>query len=227
VRKKLKFAINRWSSADGMTDIGPHGTSDQLVRIVDAAAGMTLSDITTALRRLGALAAVGAEEVIEAIQSAKKVAVRRSPALELVDMKLVPKIPLAGMNKFRDWLRIRQEVFEKPDKALQAGIDRRPKGVLLLGIPGTGKSLAAKAIARDWSLPLIRLDMGAIQDKWVGSSEERIRTALSIVEAIAPCVLWIDEIDKGLAQGEGSTTHSSQLPFWSRQQIDFRTSLLS
>ena len=115
---------------------------------------------------------------------------------------------LGGMERFWRWLEIRHRIFCHPELASQFGIDKRPKGVLILGIPGTGKSLAAKLIAREWQLPLIRLDMGAVHDKWVGSSEERIREAPRIAQAMSPCVLWIDEIDKGIAQGEGTSSNS-------------------
>jgi SpoVK/Ycf46/Vps4 family AAA+-type ATPase len=80
---------------------------------------------------------------------------------------------------------------------------RPPRGVLLVGVPGCGKSLSAKAIAADWQLPLYRLDIGSVLGQYVGQSESRLREALGTADAVAPCVLWIDEIEKGLA-GSGS-----------------------
>lgn len=86
-----------------------------------------------------------------------------------------------------------------------------PKGVLLVGIPGCGKSLTAKCIASAWSMPLLKLDMGKIFGKYVGDSEANIRQALKTAEAIAPCVLWIDEIEKGLSGGGSDGGTSSRV----------------
>src|SRR5690606_372801 len=81
-----------------------------------------------------------------------------------------------------------------------------PKGVLLVGVPGCGKSLTATTIGQEWQLPLIRLDLGRVYSGLVGSSESNIREALKTTEAVAPCILWIDEIEKGLS---GSQSGSS------------------
>ena len=81
-----------------------------------------------------------------------------------------------------------------------------PKGILLCGVPGCGKSLSAKNIAVQWELPLYRLDMGAILGMYVGESEQNLREALETAERMAPCVLWIDEIEKGLATGSGDSS---------------------
>src|SRR3954464_14055214 len=82
---------------------------------------------------------------------------------------------------------------------------RPPKGVLLVGVPGCGKSLSAKAVAAEWRLPLYRLDLAAILGQYVGQSEGRLREALDTADRMAPCVLWIDEIEKGLAGQNDST----------------------
>ncbi len=189
----------------------PLQVTDSLLNLIDAAAGMTLSDATntilTALRR----GAHRGMELVLAINEAKRAAIRRSAALELIDREPPRDLVLGGMERFWRWLEVRHRIFRHPELASQFGIDKRPKGVLILGIPGTGKSLAAKLIAREWQLPLIRLDMGAVHDKWVGSSEQRIRDALKIAQAMSPCVLWIDEIDKGIAQGEGTYSNSSDM----------------
>lgn len=90
----------------------------------------------------------------------------------------------------------------KVNKARDYGLPA-PKGIALIGIPGTGKSLTAKMIAGLWHLPLIRLDVGALFGGLVGQSEENTRRALALAETVAPCLLWIDEIEKGLASGGG------------------------
>jgi len=186
----------------------PLQVGDELLRLVDAAAGMTLTDVHAALRRVDAPESASLSDLTEALHTSKYRALKRSPALQLVDLQQHEKLELGGMEEFSAWLSRRKKVFEHPGKARSAGIDRPPKGVLLLGIPGTGKSLAAHVIARQWALPLVRLDMGALRHKWMGSSEERVRTSLAVVEAMAPCILWIDEIDKGLA---GRDDHSVDL----------------
>jgi SpoVK/Ycf46/Vps4 family AAA+-type ATPase len=89
------------------------------------------------------------------------------------------------------------------EKARRFGLPE-PKGLLLLGVQGAGKSLLAKAVASQWQLPLLRLDLGRIFSELVGSSEQNIRTALRLAESVAPCVLWLDEIEKGLAGATGS-----------------------
>ncbi|MFA6906857.1 MAG: AAA family ATPase, partial [Sphaerochaeta sp.] len=104
----------------------------------------------------------------------------------------------------KDWLRRREKAFTQD--ARDFGLEV-PRGILLLGLPGTGKSLAAKAVANAWQLPLLRLDMGKVFGGIVGQSEENMRSALLTAETLAPCILWIDEIEKGMAgiQSSGST----------------------
>lgn len=104
----------------------------------------------------------------------------------------------------KDWLKRRGRAFE--EKAKEYGLET-PRGILLLGIPGTGKSLCAKAVGSAWQFPIIKLDMGKIFGGIVGESESNIRKALKIAEAVSPSVLWIDEIEKGLSgmASSGST----------------------
>lgn len=185
--------------------------NEDLSLLIDAAAGMTLRDLGASVRKARQGDNPSLAGVLQELQAGKRMAVKRSPALELVDLLPERQISLGGVERLQSWLSIRRRIFEHPEQAKRFGIERRPKGVLLLGIPGTGKSLAAKVVAREWKLPLVRLDMGAVQNMFVGASEQRIRDALRIVEAMSPCVLWIDEIDKGIAQGEGTTSHSTDL----------------
>lgn len=103
---------------------------------------------------------------------------------------------VGGLQNLREWLTKREQAFRGG-----GGIDT-PRGVLLLGVQGGGKSLAAKAVAGMWHLPLLRLDMGAVYNKFFGESERNVREALKLAETMAPCVLWIDEIEKGIASGD-------------------------
>lgn len=108
---------------------------------------------------------------------------------------------IGGLNNLKEWLKVRGNAFSQ--KAIEYGIDT-PKGVMLLGLPGCGKSLTAKCIARAWNYPLLRFDLGKVFGGVVGQSEANMRKALDVATTIAPCVLWIDEIEKGLS-GLGSS----------------------
>lgn len=103
---------------------------------------------------------------------------------------------VGGLNNLKRWLGERQRIFFDG-----AGVDI-PKGVLLVGVQGSGKSLAAKAVAGLWGLPLLRLDFACLYNKFFGETERNLREALRLAEQMAPCVLWVDEIEKGLASGE-------------------------
>ncbi len=110
---------------------------------------------------------------------------------------------IAGLNTLKDWLSLRRQAFVE-------GIDglERPKGLLLVGVQGCGKSLAAKTIAGAWEIPLLHLDMGSLYTKFFGESEQNLRNALKTAQAMAPCVLWIDELEKAVATGsdDGGTS---------------------
>jgi ATPase family associated with various cellular activities (AAA) len=108
---------------------------------------------------------------------------------------------VAGMVALKRWLQLRREPFLQPEAS---GLPS-PRGVLLLGVQGAGKSLAAKAIAASWQVPLFRMDFGALYDKWQGESERKLREALRVADAMQPCVLWMDEIEKGLAGGSSGS----------------------
>ncbi len=105
---------------------------------------------------------------------------------------------IGGLDNLKKWLTKKAKVFKNIDKAQKFGVDT-PKGVLIAGVPGCGKSLNAKAAAALFEVPLLRLDMGRIMGKYVGESEANMRKAIALAEAIAPCVVWIDELEKGLA----------------------------
>ena len=109
---------------------------------------------------------------------------------------------VGGLGGLKRWLELRRVAFS--GDAAKLGVDP-PKGVLLLGVQGAGKSLAAKAIAGSWNVPLMRLDFAVLYNKFHGESERNLREALKQAEAMAPCVLWIDEIEKGLASDGGDS----------------------
>lgn len=109
---------------------------------------------------------------------------------------------VAGLNKLKTWLEDRRHAIKK--EAGEIRLDP-PKGVLLFGVQGGGKSLAAKAIAGVWGLPLLRLDMACLFNKYVGETERNLREALKLADVMSPCVLWMDELEKGLAQGDSDS----------------------
>lgn len=116
----------------------------------------------------------------------------------------------SGMGRLSIWLINRKQTILKPDESLSEAFISQPKGILLAGIPGTGKSLAAKTTAAEFgNLPLLQMDMGNIMDKYQGESEHKMEEALKLAEAMSPCVLWIDEIEKGIA-GASETSGSSE-----------------
>lgn len=115
---------------------------------------------------------------------------------------------VGGLARFKDWLAQRKAAYQGTSRA--AHLDP-PKGVLLLGIQGCGKSLAAKAAAGAFGIPLLRLDFGALYNKYHGETERNLRESLRTAEVMAPCVLWIDEIEKGLAQGDSDSGTSRRV----------------
>lgn len=108
---------------------------------------------------------------------------------------------LGGLDNFKDWLELRSNAFSV--EARSYGLPY-PKGILLIGVQGTGKSLAAKIIADKWKLPLLRLDFGRLFASLIGQSESRVRKMIQIAEALAPCIIWVDEIDKAFAGAQNS-----------------------
>ncbi|HTY69634.1 MAG TPA: AAA family ATPase [Alphaproteobacteria bacterium] len=173
------------------------GPDHELVHaLADAAVGLTKSEIENCLAK-ALVHDFGIEkEDVRFILEEKKQIVRKSGILEYMDTHDLNLDDIGGLEVLKKWLLIRRLAFSAD--AAEYGV-QSPKGVLVTGIPGCGKSLAAKCVATSWGMPLIQLDMGKIFSMWVGSSEENIRNALKTCEAVAPCVLWIDEIEKGLA----------------------------
>lgn len=134
---------------------------------------------------------------------------------ELMDMESVLHFEFStahlsevgGLNTLKSWLEDRRHLVVSEDCK---NVDM-PKGVLLFGVQGGGKSLAAKAIAGVWGLPLLRLDMAALFNKFIGETEKNLREALKLADLMAPCVLWLDEIEKGLAQGDSDNATGKRL----------------
>lgn len=183
---------------------------EQLNELTSACQGLSLERIRRVLSKIitkyGEINRLSPNLILEE----KKQIIQQSQLLEfcLADKKLSD---LGGLDNFKNWLDLRKNAFSQA--AVDYGLPY-PKGVLLVGVQGTGKSIAAKIIANEWTLPLLRLDFGRLFASLVGQSESRVRKMIQIAEALSPCVLWVDEIDKafsGLQNGGDSGTTSRVL----------------
>jgi len=163
----------------------------------------------TRIQRVLAKAIAEKEQVndsdIDAVLAEKQQAIRQTGILEFFTVNESLK-NVGGLDNLKQWVRIRRDAFT--EEAKRYGIPT-PKGVLLVGIQGTGKSLSAKTIANEWRLPLLRLDIGRLFGSFVGESESRMRQMIQLAEATAPCVLWIDEIDKAFGNVNAPTDADS------------------
>jgi len=150
-----------------------------------------------------------AEDLVHGISVGKTEVVKQSDILELFHTEDMSEV--GGMQRLKDWINNRADAFS--DEAQEFGVEA-PKGIAIVGVPGTGKSLVAKAIASALNAPLLRLDFGRVFSKFIGDSESRMRSALKMVESMGHLVLFADEIDKGLGgigQGGGDSGTSSRV----------------
>lgn len=138
---------------------------------------------------------------LELVREQKQQMIKKSGILEMVRVKERME-DIGGLENLKDWLKRKAEVFQNITKAQEFGVDI-PKGVLIAGMPGCGKSLTAKAVAKTFEMPLLRMDMGRLMGKYVGESEGNMRRAIQLTEASSPCVLWIDELEKAFAGVKG------------------------
>lgn len=171
--------------------------------VIRACSGLTEDEIDDALAKAVIEAGGLNEAVVDSLNRTKREAIRKTQCLEAIETD-ESMASVGGLDVLKTWIRKRQRTFS--DEARAFGIEY-PKGVLTLGVPGGGKGLSAKAVSHQWRLPLLRLDMGSVFGGLVGESEDNLRSALRIAEAVAPVVLWIDEIEKGLS-GIGSSNVS-------------------
>ncbi len=180
-----------------------------LIELVRGAQGLSLERIRRVLTRAIANHGKLEPEDVELILEEKRQSIRQTqildfyPATEQIS-------DIGGLDNLKDWLLRRGGAFS--EQARDYGLPH-PRGLLLVGIQGTGKSLTAKAIAHHWHLPLLRLDVGRLFAGLVGESESRTRQMISLAEALAPCILWIDEIDKafGGVDGKGDSGTTSRV----------------
>lgn len=169
-------------------------------RLAKAALGLTLNEASNAFARAMVNDGVLSDDDVHVVTEEKKQTVRKAGILEFVDAD-VDLDAVGGLQNLKRWLAKRNNSWL--DEAAAYGIPA-PKGVLMTGVPGCGKSLTAKAIAAGWELPLLRLDVGKVFAGVVGSSEQNMRSAIKTAEAASPCILWLDEIEKGFSGIGGS-----------------------
>ncbi len=150
------------------------------------------------------------------VLEAKKALLKRSEMLEFVDASN-NLASVGGLENLKGWLAQRQNSWEAD--ALQFGLEP-PKGVIILGVQGCGKSLCARAVAGEWKLPLVKFDTAAVYDKYIGETEKRIQKVFKVAEGLAPCVLWIDELEKVFA-GSGPDSASADAGVSSRLLASF------
>ncbi len=196
VKTIITTFLDQYRGVQGVTiDVN----NELLDKFVDASIGLTKLEIDNCLAR--ALVSNRRIDVsdLKGILAEKKQIIRKTGILEYIDSQLNLN-DVGGLQTLKKWLELRSHCFG--DEAMKFGV-KPPKGVLLTGIPGCGKSLTAKCVATAWNMPLLRLDMGKIFQGVVGSSESNIRLALKTAEAISPSILWIDEIEKGLSGASG------------------------
>lgn len=196
------------------------------------------TDIREAAATLNGVTRIEAENVIAALIANK--CIRKSDMDEVrfakdrlfSDISGLEKIEVddnvkdvGGLEGLHKWLNEKKELLtpEKKDKLRAKGL-QPPRGILLVGVPGCGKSLSAKSISATWKLPLYRLDFATVQGSYVGQSEQQLKDALTTAENVSPCILWIDEIEKGLSgatggSGDGgvSTRMVGQFLFWMQE----------
>lgn len=188
IQQVISKEKNRDSLAESMTD----EVKDLFVK---AGAGLTSQQMLQAFRKcLSGKTTITSRE-LDALVEEKRQIVKKSGLLELVPPTVVFH-DLGGFGGLKRWLELRKDIFTK--RARDYGL-ALPKGVLLMGISGCGKSLCVKAIADFWKLPLLRLDMGRLYDGTRGTPEQCFEKVVKTSEASAPCVLWIDEIEAGIA----------------------------
>ena len=172
--------------------------------MVSALSGLSHTEVENVLAK--ALISDGRLDAddLDMVIAEKAQIVRRSGVLEFITVK-EDISAIGGLDALKDWLgKKRRSFFDRMD----APVADRPKGVLLAGVPGCGKSLMAKAVASAWRLPLVRLDIGKLYGPYYGESEQNLRAAIATVAAVAPCVLWIDEIEKGFGGERKGGTES-------------------
>jgi len=169
-------------------------------RLLQAALGLTLGEAENVFAKIIVKDGRLSGEDVQEVFAEKQQIIRKSGLLEYYPTE-EGFAQVGGLAVLKDWLNKRAVALSNEARAF--GLPA-PKGVLILGVQGCGKSLCAKAVSTQWRLPLLRFDMGRMFNSFVGSSEENVRRAIAVAESVAPAILWVDEIDKAFAGAQGS-----------------------
>lgn len=186
---------------DNEISAGPAGFQAELATAFKGVSESEIKDLLSlAVSQDGELT----KKALQLIFDQKQQMILKAGILEMIPLK-ESVADIGGLEILKDWLQNKATVFKNMKAAAEFGV-AMPKGVLIAGVPGCGKSLSAKAAGKLFDVPLLRLDMGRLMGKYVGESEGNMRNAIKLAEAISPCVLWIDELEKAFAGigGEGS-----------------------
>jgi hypothetical protein len=169
-------------------------------RLLQAALGLTLGEAENVFAKIVVKSGRLSGDDVNDVFAEKQQIIRKSGLLEYYATN-ESFANIGGLTVLKDWLNKRAAAFSKEARAF--GLPA-PKGILMLGVQGCGKSLCAKAVSTQWQLPLLRFDMGRMFGSLVGSSEENVRRAIAVGESVAPAIPWVDEIDKAFAGSQGS-----------------------
>jgi ATP-dependent 26S proteasome regulatory subunit len=184
-------------------------TSDDMLRLLSMVQGMTYLEIKKVMTQAMLDDGILDRGVFASVLRAKRAVVERTGVLEYFPSGERLE-DIAGLDRLKRWLDQRAVAFVKPDEAKDFGLSP-PRGILLLGVQGCGKSLCAKAVAAAWQLPLLRFDPSRIFDRYVGQTEKNMASAMRVAERMAPVILWIDELEKTFSQGDEDGGVSARL----------------
>lgn len=196
IKRLIKEEAEAWSSANN--NVRVKADPDAVAQLIRLLNGLTIDDARRLVREAVQDDGAILPNDLKRIEASKNALFNQDGLLSL-ENQTTKFGEIGGLGGLKSWLALRRAAFFGE----VSGLDT-PKGILLTGIQGCGKSLAAKSVAGSWGIPLLRLDVGVLYNKYHGETERNLRQALSAADAMAPCVLWVDEIEKGVDTQSGS-----------------------
>jgi AAA+ superfamily predicted ATPase len=184
-------------------------TSEDMPRLLSLVQGLTYLEVKKVVTQAMLDDGILDQGVFESVLAAKRAVIERTGVLEYFPSGERLE-DVAGLDQLKHWLDQRAVAFSRPDEAKEFGLSP-PRGILLLGVQGCGKSLCAKAVAAAWQLPLLRFDPSRIFDRYVGQTEKNLSQAMRVAERMAPVILWVDELEKAFSQGDQDGGVSARL----------------
>jgi len=205
LRKLVLAELKIWKIRN--TDKRFHANRKSIHLLVNNLIGLTVSESQRLIRNAIYDDDAISTDDLEKVQKAKYELIGQDGVLSF-EFETANFAQVGGLTNLKNWLAVRRDVFLPTENA--RGLDI-PKGILLVGVQGCGKSLAARAVAGAWNVPLLRLDFGTLYNKFFGETEKNMRKAIELAEVMSPCVLWIDEIEKGISTGDFDSGTSQRL----------------